>query len=72
MSSTRLNTTLEPLCARIKGANREISEKESDLLPLFVFFLREPRRVNEQAILLGRFSGVFRALNGWKLAHALA
>ena len=33
----------EPLCARIKGANREVSEREGDVCPRSFFFLRGPQ-----------------------------
>ena len=32
----------EPLCARIKGANREVSEEKTDVRPRSFFFLRGP------------------------------
>ena len=39
----------EPLCARIKGANREVSEGKADLWPRSVSFLREPSRSGKRA-----------------------
>ena len=32
-----------PLCVRIKGVNREISEGKADVLPRSFFFLRRPQ-----------------------------
>ena len=42
----------EPLCARIKGANREVSEGKADLRPWYVFFLRRPARSGERVNLV--------------------
>ena len=33
--------SVEPLCARIKGANREVTEGKAELLPRSVFFLQD-------------------------------
>ena len=57
----------EPLCARIKGANRGISEGKTDLWPWSVF-LREQTRSGKRANFVGRFSGMHRALDSWMLA----
>ena len=45
----------EPLCARIKGANREVSEGKADLCLRSVLFLRGPTRSGEWP----RFVGLF-------------
>ena len=46
----------EPLCARIKGANREVSEGKADPWLRSVFFLlRRPTRSDERAIFMGLF-----------------
>ena len=45
----------EPLCARIKGANREISEGKADVRPRSVFILRGPTRSGERATFVGLF-----------------
>ena len=47
----------EPLCARIKGANREISEGKDDLQPRSVFFLRGPTKSGERTRFVGLFQG---------------
>ena len=47
----------EPLCARIKGANREVSEGKSDIWPRSVFFLQGPTRSGERARCVGLFQG---------------
>ena len=47
----------EPLCARIKGANREVSEGKADLCPRSVFFLRGPTRSGERAKFVELFQG---------------
>ena len=62
----------EPLHARIKGANREVSEEKADLWTRFVFFLRGPTRSGKRARFPGRFAGMHMALNGWMLERALA
>ena len=62
----------EPLCARIKGVNREVSEGKTHLWPRAVLFLRRPTRSGERAQLARRFSGMHRALDGWMLARAPA
>ena len=58
------------LCARIKGANRDVSEAKADLWPRSVFFLRRPTRSGERARFVGCFSGMHRALNDWMLSRA--
>ena len=50
----------EPLCTKIEGANRDISEGKSDLCPRSVLFLRGPTRSGEQANFVGRFSETHR------------
>ena len=62
----------EPLCARIKGVNREVSEGKCDLLPRSVFSLRGLTRSGERGIFLGKFSDIRMALDGWMLARAPA
>ena len=50
----------EPLCARIKGANREVSEGKADFLTTVcfpVFFLRGPTRSDERARFVGLLQG---------------
>ena len=46
----------EPLCARIEGANRKVSEEKAHLLPRSVFFLRGLTRSGERVRFLRRFS----------------
>ena len=61
----------ESLCARIKSANREVSEREADLTT--VCFL--PTRADKErrtGKIRGAFSGMHRALDGWVLACAPA
>ena len=55
---------LSSLCARITGANREVSEGKSDLWPRSIFFLRGPARSGERARFMGQFSGMQRTLDG--------
>ena len=62
----------EPLCAKIKGANREVSEGKADLWPRSVFFLRGPRKSGERARFVGHFLGVYRAFDDWVLDRAPA
>ena len=62
----------EPLCARIKGANREVSEGKADLWPGSVFL---PTRANKErgtGKIHEAFSGMQRALDGWMLTRAPA
>ena len=61
----------ELLCARIQGANREVSEGKADVWPRSFFFLRGPTRSGDGKI-RGAFSRMHRALDGWMLARALA
>ena len=51
----------EPVCARIEGANREVSDGKADFLPRSVFFLRRPTRSGERA----RFMGLFQDAQGF-------
>ena len=63
----------EPLCVRIKGANREVSERKADLGPRSVFFLRGPTRSGSRTgKIRGAFPGMCSALDGWMLARAPA
>ena len=51
----------EPLCARIKGANREVSEGKADLSLTTVFLLlTSATRSGEQARFVGLFQGCTR------------
>ena len=64
---------VEPLCARIKGANREVSKGKADPSPRSVFFLRRLTRSGERA----RFVVIFQGCTvlwtaGWMLARAPA
>ena len=61
----------EPLCAILKGANREVSEEKliSDH-GLFSFYEGQQGAVNGQDS--WDFSGIHRALDGWVLARAPA
>ena len=47
----------EPLCARIKGANREIFDGKADLSPRSVFFRRGPTRSGERVRFVGLWGG---------------
>ena len=62
----------EPLCARIKGANREVSEGKAAFCTRSIFLLRVPTRSGERTRFLGRFSGMHRALDVCMLARAPA
>ena len=56
----------KPLCARIKGANREVSEGKADVWPRSFFFLREP-----QGAANGRASwGFFKDAQGFERLDA--
>ena len=62
--AVRLSTSqgrAESLCARIKSANRGISEGKTDLEPWSVFFLRGSTRSGERPRFPGRFSRIHRA-----------
>ena len=61
----------EPLCVRIKGANREVSEGKADVWPWSFLFPRRPTRSGERVRFVGLFQGwMHRALDGWILARA--
>ena len=62
----------EPLCARSKGATREVSLREKLISDHGLYFLRGPTRSGERARFVGRFIGIHGALNGWLLASAPA
>ena len=47
----------ESLCARIKCANREVSDRKAYLCPRSVFFLRKPARSGERERFVGFFQG---------------
>ena len=56
--SSMSQRSAEPLCTRIKDANREVSEGEkADVLPRSFFFLRGPTRSGERTIFVGLFQG---------------
>ena len=56
------------MCARIKGANREVSvEKLISDHCLFSSYEGQPRS-GDRARFVGRFSGMHRALDGWMMA----
>ena len=59
----------EPLCTRIKGANRDVSERKADVWPRSFFFLRGPQGAANGQDSLG-FSRMHRNLDGWMLARA--
>ena len=61
----------EALCARIKGANREISEGKAYVGLRSFFFLRRPLEGRTGKIRRD-FSRMHRALDGWMLARAPA
>ena len=50
----------EPMCARIKGANWEVSEGKADVWPRSFFFLRGPTRSGERARFVGLIQGCTR------------
>ena len=50
----------EPLCARIEGTNREVSEGKADVSPRSFFFLPGSTRSGERA----RFVGLFQRFTG--------
>ena len=61
----------EPICARIKGVNREVSEGNADAWPRPFFFLRGPQGAANGQDSWG-FSRMHRALHGWMLARVPA
>ena len=70
--SSMSQESAEPLCARIKGANREVSEgKKISDHGLFYSYEGQHGEANGQNI-RGAFSGMDRALDGWMLARAPA
>ena len=68
--SSTSHGSAEPLCARIKGANREVSEGK----PMSDHGLFSPTRANKERrtdkIRVAVFRGMHRALDGWMLARA--
>ena len=69
-SSTSQGGSAEPLYARIKGANREVSEGKAIISDHGLFFSYEGQKRGERARLLGHFSGTPRVLEGWMLVRA--
>ena len=69
-SSTRKGSA-ELLCARIKGANREVSQGRADVSPRLFFFLRGPQGTANGQDSWG-FSRMHKALDDWMLARAPA
>ena len=67
-SSTSQGSTA-PLCARFKGANREVSEGKADHGLLFSYEGHEKRRTGK---IRGAFSRMHRSLDGWMLTRARA
>ena len=63
LSSTSQGSA-EPLCSRINGASREVSERKVDLRLRSVFFLRGPTRSGERA----RFVALFQGCTGLRTA----
>ena len=60
-----------PLCARITGLNREVSEGKADVCPRSFFSLRGPQGAHTGKT-RGGFSRMHRDLDGWMLARAPA
>ena len=63
----------EPLCARIKGANRDVSNLRGKLMSdhgHFSFY--ESHKERRTGKIRGALSRMHRALDGWMLAHAPA
>ena len=58
----------EPLCARIKGANREVSEGKT----MSHFSSYESHKERRTGKIRGAFSRMHRALDDWMLARAPA
>ena len=58
----------EPLCARITGLNREVSEGKADVL----FLPTKATRSGERARFVGLFQGCTGLLDDWMLARAPA
>ena len=61
-----------PLCARIKGANREVSEGKADVCDHGHFSSYEGHKERRTGKIRETFSRMHRALDGWMLARAPA
>ena len=71
--SSTIQGSAEPLCVRIKGTNRQVSEEKADVCPRSVFFLRGLARSGQREIFALGFSGIcIGLLDGWMLARAPA
>ena len=62
----------EPLCARITGLNREVSEGKKLISDHGHFSSYEGHKERRTGKIRGAFSRMHRALDGWMLARALA
>ena len=62
----------EPLCARIKGANQEVSEGKADLLPRVCVLATKVNNEQQTDMIGGNVSGMHRALDGWMVTRAPA
>ena len=69
--SSTCQGSAEPLCVRIKGANREVSDGKADVLHVF-FSSYEGHEEQRTGKIHGTFSGMHMALDGWMLARAPA
>ena len=62
----------EPLCVRIKGANREVSEGKADVSDYGICSSYKGHKERRTGKIRGDLSRMHRALNGWMLARAPA
>ena len=71
--SSTSQRSAEPLCTRIKSANRAVSERKVDLLTTACFL---PTKANKKQrtgkICAAFFRSMHMALDGWMVAHAPA
>ena len=62
----------EPLCARVKGENREVSEGKAAMSDHGLFSSYEGHKERRTGKIRGAFSRTNRALDGWILARTPA